>query len=91
MNWDGSLEHMWTYRFIEACFVEAIPILFRKTPLSYKFVNDFYFLWDDEILDLFSSKNYSEYLDKAKNNRILAKQKFCFTDKEIELIQSTLS
>jgi hypothetical protein len=74
MNWKGDLDELWTYRFIESCFVESIPILFRKTPLSDKFVNNFYFLWDDEVLDMLKNKSNLELKAKAKANSYLAKK-----------------
>jgi len=88
MDWPGDKAYLWTYRFIEACFVEAIPVLFIDAPLSNKFTDGFYFLWDEEILN--DSKNIIYNKDKAVLNRIVAKKVFCFTEKECEQIMNTI-
>ncbi len=90
-DWPGTKESMWTYRFIESCFVEAIPVLFKKSPLGEKFIRGFYFLWD---VDFENSKEdiILEYkLDIAQKNRLLAKERFCLTEKECSKIKNTIS
>ena len=87
MDWDVSFKNMWTYRFIESCFVGAIPVLFKETPLGQDFIHNFYYEWNTEII-----KNESyEYKEKeAKKNRELSKLIFCFTDEEIKSIKNSI-
>jgi hypothetical protein len=85
-DWIGDKNHVWTYRFIECCFVEAIPILFKKTPLGELFIKDFHFIWDDEISD--NKIIYNPV--KARENRILAQQIFCLTEEECLRIEKSL-
>lgn len=89
VNWEGNLDELWTYRFVESCFVESVPILFRKTPLSNNFVEGFYFLWDDQVLEMYKKNELLDFNDKVKENTLKAKQKFCFTANEIELIKNS--
>ena len=87
MDWNGSFENMWTYRFIESCFVGAIPILFKETPLGIKFIDKFHFEWDDDIM----KKDFFFYdINMANKNLKLAKSKFCFTYDEIQSIKETI-
>ena len=88
MDWPGDKDYLWTYRFIEACFVEAIPVLFINAPLSQNFTDGFYFLWDENILN--NSKNIIYNKEKAIANRTLAKKVFCFTKIECEQIMNTI-
>lgn len=90
VNWDGNLDELWTYRFVESCFVESVPILFRKTPLSEKFVEGFFFLWDDQVLEMYQKNKLLEFNDEIKENTLKAKQKFCFTENEIEIIKKSI-
>lgn len=89
VNWIGSVDHMWTYRFIESCFAGAIPVLFKKTPLGEEFIKGFNFVWDDEII---SNLERNDLFDPnlVKDNISLAKERFCFTDSEIKAIFKTL-
>lgn len=87
MDWDLSLENMWTYRFIESCFVGAIPVLFKETPLGQNFIRNFYYEWNTDII----KNEFYEYNEKeAKKNRELSKLKFCFTNEEIKSIKNSI-
>ena len=44
--------YLWGYRFIDSCFVGAIPILFVASPLSYGFVNGFHVCWHTKESDI---------------------------------------
>jgi len=90
LDWPGSKEHLWTYRFIEACFVGCIPVSFRATPLGENFTKDYYYVYDDEVLDNFSSTVVKYGYKEGLANQALAKKQFCFTDAEIERIILTL-
>jgi len=89
-DWKGDKEYMWTYRFIESCFVEAIPIIFEDAPLGNKFINNFNYIWSNEVLDR-NNKVIPPIYDKelATKNRELAFSLFCLTSEEINLIKST--
>jgi hypothetical protein len=81
---------MWTYRFIESCFVESIPILFQAAPLGKKFIDGFKYYWDFEVLsDSFNSDDPNYDKEIAKNNRLLSKRMFCITEEECKLISAT--
>ncbi|SEJ50670.1 hypothetical protein SAMN05192553_104358 [Cyclobacterium xiamenense] len=87
-DWNGDKDFLWTYRFIECCFVETIPVLFKETPLSDKFVDGFNFVWNDELLNLDSISQCQA--PDPKTNRLLAKERFCLTDDECKRILETL-
>ena len=89
-DWPGSIEHMWTYRFIESCFVGAIPVLFLSTPLGRNFTNGYYYVWDNDFIDDYTSTVNKYSYKNAMSNQALAKKQFCFTDAEIAMIISTL-
>lgn len=84
-DWIGDKAYMWTYRFIEACFVEAIPVLFRKAPLGNIFTKGFYYIWDDDVND-----NVVYDFSKANKNKNMAKERFLFSEKECCQIKETL-
>ncbi len=88
-DWVGNEDSLWTYRFVECCFVEAIPILFRKAPLSEKFTKNFYLHWDDQILNAAGSVGISYDKFHARANREKAKELFCLTDEELKQIKKT--
>lgn len=91
-DWQGNKDSMWTYRFIESCFVEAIPIVFIDAPLGKKFTKDIFYYTDKEILnkEIFSDLNNPVYDNNiAKRNRKLAKEYFCLSDNECESIKKT--
>lgn len=88
-DWQGTQDALWTYRFIECCFVKTIPVLFKEAPLSIKFTEGFNKLWAHEIL---SSDEIKAYNGKhAEENNKLAKQRFCLTSEECKQIQNTLN
>lgn len=91
VDWIGNRDYMWTYRFIEACFVESIPILFERAPLGKKFINGFNYLWDNQIISDIAP--YALTFDRAisKRNRELAKKRFCLTEEECEQISQTIN
>jgi len=82
-DWTGDKDYMWTYRFIESCFVESIPILFKEAPLGHRFIDGFFYLWNTDGLFFYDS-------EKASQNRLMAKEKFCITENECQLIQDVL-
>lgn len=91
-DWDGDKESMWTYRFIESCFVEAIPIIFINAPLGKKFTKDIIYYTDYEIIskEKFTDLNNPIYNENiAKKNSELAKKYYCLTDEECELLRNT--
>lgn len=88
-DWPGDKEAMWTYRFIESCFVEAIPVLFKDAPLGKTFTKGFYFLWDYELLKLDNIDSFD--LSKSKSNKELAREVFCISEKEVNLIKASFT
>lgn len=48
LDWPGPPEYAWTYRFVEAALVGAIPVCFRESPLGARFVRDYRFVWADQ-------------------------------------------
>lgn len=48
-DWNGPRETIWTYRFIECCMTNTIPVIFRDTPLGDEFTDGFFFIYDDEL------------------------------------------
>ena len=89
-DWVGNEDSLWTYRFVECCLVEAIPILFKKAPLSENFTKDFYFLWDNQIFDATDKGGFSHVESQARHNRDKAKELFFLTDEECTQIKKTL-
>lgn len=57
-------DRAWTYRYIESLFCKSIPIVFRETPLGYKFLKDTFFLWNNQSHDLLDD----EYLKIVEDN-----------------------
>ncbi len=88
-DWQGNQDALWTYRFIECCFVKTIPVLFREAPLSVNFTHGFHLLWAHEILSNDQAQVYNTQ-DAEKNNK-LAREIFCLSQDECEQIQSTLN
>lgn len=87
-DWPGDKDYAWTYRFVESCFVKAIPVIFQDAPLGKKFIDGFNFIWDCDII---KSKSIPDYdINIAKKNQLRAKQIFCLSRIEIELIKNTL-
>lgn len=90
LDWPGSRKHLWTYRFIEACFAGSLPVLFEATPLSKKFIDGFTCLWDYEFENDYSSSIKKYDYNKVLANQSLAKKRFCLTKLEINKIAETL-
>lgn len=89
-DWEGDLDYMWTYRFIESCFVEAIPILFQGAPLGKNFIHGFNYYWDYEALNgSFNPHDPTYDKEIAKSNRFLAERIFCLTEEECKLINAS--
>ena len=84
-DWTGDKDAMWTYRFIESCFVEAIPVIFKEAPLGEKFTSGFHSLWDTEVND---DIVYDAW--KAVENKCLAKERFLLSDRDCSQIRDTL-
>jgi hypothetical protein len=89
-NWPGDMNYLWTYRFIESCFVDCIPVLFKKAPLTDNFVHDFRYIWDDEILKNPNQIINSYSIEDAKYNRELALERFCINEEECKLIKQSI-
>jgi len=89
-DWTGDKQYMWTYRFIECCFVNAIPIIFKEAPLGEKFIENFHYECENDFIEKIevSVQNYS--IAYAQENQLLAKQRFCLTDEECKLIKYSL-
>lgn len=90
LNWSGSREHLWTYRFIECCLVGATPILFNATPLGHNFINGYYYIWDNDFLANCTSAVNEYSYENAMANQALAKKQFFLSASEITMIRSTL-
>jgi hypothetical protein len=90
IDWPGSKKHMWTYRFIESCFVGAIPVLFMSTPLGDNFINGYYYVWDKDFTEDYTCAINKYSHRKATVNQVLARKQFCLTDVEVAMIVSTL-
>ena len=90
LDWPGTKESLWTYRFVEACFVGSLPVLFEATPLSKKFISGYTYFWDYEFKNGFTTsvKNYD--FNQALENQLRAKKQFCLTEIEIDKITATL-
>lgn len=87
-DWPGDRDYMWTYRFIESCFVEAIPVLFEESPLGIKFIKGFRVIWKKDILN--KNNYWEEYsISEALENRKLAKIRFCLTEEECQAIKES--
>tara|TARA_B110000503_G_scaffold138084_1_gene223558 strand:- start:2885 stop:3595 length:711 start_codon:yes stop_codon:yes gene_type:complete len=87
LNWPGNKECMWTYRFIESCFVGAIPVVFEATPLGKEFTNGFHILKDSD----FNAEEIPLYdIEKANENLKLAKARFFITNEELQKIKFSI-
>tara|TARA_R110002020_G_scaffold318950_4_gene534640 strand:+ start:684 stop:1379 length:696 start_codon:yes stop_codon:yes gene_type:complete len=89
LDWQGDLNALWTYRFIECCFVNTIPVLFKKTPLSEKFIKGFNFYWDDDILNNLNLDS-KKLTHMSIHNKQLASEIFLFTEEELNSIRKSL-
>ncbi len=76
INWKGTKEALWTYRFAEACIAGAIPVLFKKTPLCDEFIHPFGHVWDDELPHVYDNEVTIE-------NQRLAEAKYFINASEI--------
>jgi len=90
-NWEGDKDYMWTYRFIEACFVEALPIIFEEAPLGRKFINGFHYTWKNELFKNENKLSIPTYNKKyAIHNRRLAYKSFCLSETECNQIRNSM-
>jgi hypothetical protein len=87
-DWDGLPNMAWTYRFVEACMTESIPILFRSAPLGDNFTNGFRFIWDDDAVRIIETTELVYQNEIAERNRLLAAQRFCLSESDIDRILS---
>ncbi len=90
IDWPGSKEHMWTYRFIECCFTRTIPVLFLSTPLGNNFINGYYYVWDNDFTEDYACTINKYRHRKTEANQSLARKQFLLTDVEVVAINSTL-
>ena len=81
-GWKGDMDALWTYRYIECLMSKVIPVNFKETPLSKKFTEDSYFVWDDNILET------DRELDKdlLDHNYNFALSKFTLNPKQVRTI-----
>ena len=77
-NWPGPKDRMWTYRFIECCFVGTLPVVFNTTPLGSSFIEGFEYFTDDYLLGRDPGEEF-DYI-KVAINRELAKKRFLLSD-----------
>lgn len=88
LDWTGPKSTMWTYRFIECCFVGAIPVLFKKTPLGEQFIDGFKYYYDNDFL---SGGNFPIISpDDVSINRLIAKERFLLNKDLIKSIRETV-
>lgn len=80
-DWTGPRDTMWTYRFIECCMTKTIPILFRDTPLGYKFTEGFFFLYNDSL-----DVDVNILSEMAEANYVACMNKFTISDLKIKEI-----
>lgn len=85
VDWPGNKDFLWTYRYIECLMSKVIPVIFRKTPLSDTFINDSYFVWDDDILKT-EIEHDQEHLDYNYN---FALSKFTLNETQIRTIKKS--
>lgn len=79
-DWKGDMDALWTYRFIECLMAKTVPVNFRETPLSSKFTNGFYFIWDNH--------EFTDNIDETvlEQNYNLALSTFTLSSKQISVI-----
>lgn len=76
----------WSYRFIETIISNAVPVLFRESPLGENWISGFKFLWNDSSFTLTND----EYNSILTHNTNLVLDRFFITESEILQIKSTL-
>jgi hypothetical protein len=80
----GNNDTMWTYRFIECCMVNAIPVTFNEAPLGKNFTNGFHFYSDD----IFFKEDVQFNKQKAFENYELARTKFTLNNEIVNKLKS---
>jgi len=76
----------WSYRFIETIISNAVPVLFKESPLGNEWIKGFKFLWNDSNFDI-SDKQYNNMKEYNYN---LALERFFITKDDIVQIQQNL-
>jgi hypothetical protein len=84
-DWKGDLDALWTYRFIECLMSKTVPVNFRETPLSTKFTNGFYFVWNNSN---FTNETNATLLNKNYN---LAFDRFTLSLEKINAIKTNMN
>ncbi|OCL92390.1 hypothetical protein [Arcobacter porcinus] len=80
----GNSDTMWTYRFIECCMVNTIPVIFNEAPLGKNFTSGFHFYTDD----IFFKEDIQFDKQKAFENYELALNKFTLNNETIKKLKS---
>ena len=89
-DWPGPIRYNWTYRFIEACMVNSIPVLFNKAPLGELFTNGFYFYNEEDFISM-QHNNIPSYTKKeAQHNRNKAIENFTISMEEYQMIKDSI-
>ena len=73
----------WSYRFIETIISNAIPVLFKESPLGANWISGFKFLWNDSDFNI----TQEEYNSILEHNYNLALNQFFITRDEIAQIK----
>jgi hypothetical protein len=83
-DWPGDEQTRWTYRFIECCMVNTLPVVFDEAPLGEKFVAGFHFHMSQAAL-----AGRVEYSDAAaRANAALAGRVFTLSDDVIGALKA---
>ncbi len=80
----GNKDTMWTYRFIECCMTNTIPVVFKETPLGNVFCSGFYFVTDEQFLT--GDVEYEN--EHANSNYTKCLRKFSLTKSYLNMIKS---
>lgn len=78
LDWPGPKDNMWTYRFIECCFVGTLPVIFNATPLGSSFIEGFEYFTDDYLLNRSPEEEFD--YNKIAINKKLAKKRFLLSE-----------
>lgn len=73
-DWPGPENTKWTYRFIECCMAKCIPVLFVDAGLGEKFIEDFYYKTDEEVLKgnlTYQEKHLDDNFDLCRKKHTL--------------------
>jgi hypothetical protein len=80
-NWRGSMDALWTYRYIECLMLKTMPIQFRDTPLTESFTEKSIFKWDDDSFEKLPTQKELDF------NYKFALKKFSLSKKRVKQIR----